>query len=89
MHNKTKHLDIKLFFVRDHNNRSIGVEHINTNNNCADIFTKPLPIDKFKKFVKVLNSREGNSLEEAHLIEDMKVKQLFVYILLLSSSVDV
>jgi hypothetical protein len=42
-HNRTKHIDIRHQFLRDHQQRGdIDVCHISTENRLADIFTKPL-----------------------------------------------
>ena len=41
-HSKTKHIDIKVHFIRDYYKRSvIHLEQIHTDNNVADLFTKP------------------------------------------------
>jgi hypothetical protein len=42
-HNRTKHIDIRHHFLRDHQQRGdIDIYHISTENQLADIFTKPL-----------------------------------------------
>jgi hypothetical protein len=42
-HSRTKHIDIRHHFLRDHQQKGdIEVYHINTENQLADIFTKPL-----------------------------------------------
>ena len=41
-HSKTKHMDIKLHFVR------IEVKYLATNDMIADILTKPVPRQQFK-----------------------------------------
>jgi hypothetical protein len=42
-HSRTKHIDIRHHFLRDHQQRGdINVCHISTENQLADIFTKPL-----------------------------------------------
>jgi hypothetical protein len=42
-HSRTKHIDIRHHFLRDHQQKEdIEVYHINTENQLADIFTKPL-----------------------------------------------
>ena len=49
MHSRTKHIPIKYHFlheqVAEHN---IGLEYVNTKEQIADIFTKPLPREAFK-----------------------------------------
>jgi hypothetical protein len=42
-HCRTKHIDIRHHFLRDHVIKwDIVISHIETNNQLADIFTKPL-----------------------------------------------
>jgi hypothetical protein len=42
-HSRTKHIDIRHHFLRDHEaKRDIELCHVNTENQLADIFTKPL-----------------------------------------------
>jgi hypothetical protein len=41
-HSRTKHIDIRHHFLRDHQQKGdIEVYHISTENQLADIFTKP------------------------------------------------
>lgn len=39
VHAKTKHLDVKLFKVREQNNKTIKIIHIDSENNLSDILT--------------------------------------------------
>jgi hypothetical protein len=42
-HSRTKHIDIRYHFLRDHQQRrDIEIAYVNTNNQLVDIFTKPL-----------------------------------------------
>ena len=42
-HSRTKHIDIRHHFIRDHvNNHDVILEFIDTKHKLADIFTKPL-----------------------------------------------
>ena len=44
MHSKTKHIPIKFHFLRERVlNNIIKLEYVGTQNQIADIFTKPLP----------------------------------------------
>ena len=43
MHSKTKHIAIKYHFVRE----LVRLEYVNSKEQIADIFTKPLPKDAF------------------------------------------
>lgn len=55
VHSKTKTLDIKLHFIRDINNVKIKVTYVPTDEQLADIFTKPLQRDKFNQLLKQIN----------------------------------
>ena len=47
-HSRTKHIEIRHHFIRDHVlNNDICLEFVDTNNQIADIFTKPLSEDRF------------------------------------------
>ena len=51
-HSRTKHIDIRHHFLRDHvQNGDISLEFVNTNNQLADIFTKPLNEERLN-FIK-------------------------------------
>ena len=42
-HSRNKHIDIRYHFLRDHQrNGDIEIAYVNTQNQLADIFTKPL-----------------------------------------------
>ncbi|KXJ74604.1 hypothetical protein RP20_CCG013320 [Aedes albopictus] len=46
---RTKHIDIKYHFLRDHvASGSLNIEPIRTQDQLADIFTKPLEFSRFK-----------------------------------------
>ncbi|KZR96047.1 Uncharacterized protein APZ42_009842, partial [Daphnia magna] len=51
LHPKTKHIDVKYhLFVRDKQTEGIlDVKYVCTNNQLADIFTKPLPAPRFER----------------------------------------
>jgi hypothetical protein len=49
-HKRTKHFDIKNHFIREKiRDKSIVTEYCPTQEMTADMFTKPLPKDKFLK----------------------------------------
>ena len=51
-HSRTKHIDIRHHFLRDHVQiGGISLEFIDTNNQLADIFTKPLNEERLN-FIK-------------------------------------
>jgi len=48
-HGKTKHFNIKLFFVREvQKSGVVSLVYCKTENQVADLFTKPLPVSKFE-----------------------------------------
>ena len=54
-HARTKHIDIRYHFIREAvENKKISVKYVPTDENPADIFTKPLPKAKFRRFVESL-----------------------------------
>ncbi|KAF5822614.1 putative RNA-directed DNA polymerase [Helianthus annuus] len=54
-HSKTKHIDIKVHFIRDCFDRGlITLEQIDTDANAADLFTKPVSSSKFRVLVDFL-----------------------------------
>lgn len=54
-HSRSKHIDIKYHFIRDHFCKGIlKVSYVCTDENLADIFTKALPRVKLEYFVKFL-----------------------------------
>jgi hypothetical protein len=55
-HSRTKHIDIWYHFLRDHQQRGdIEIAYVNTMNQLADIFTKPLDEKTFNKLRNELN----------------------------------
>ena len=54
-HSHTRHIEIKHNFIRDHAlKRNISIEFVNTHNQLANIFTKPLSEDQFCKIRREL-----------------------------------
>ena len=48
-HGKTKHFNIKLFFLREvQKEESVTLVYCKSEDQLADLFTKPLPISKFE-----------------------------------------
>jgi hypothetical protein len=55
-HSRTKHIDIRHHFLRDHQQRGdIDIYHISTENQLANIFTKPLDKKRFCRLRSELN----------------------------------
>lgn len=67
LHGRTKHIDIRYHFIRGLiADGVITLQHCDTLNQVADIFTKALPVEKHEKFramlgVTKLESKEGMS----------------------------
>jgi hypothetical protein len=60
-HSRTKHIDIRHHFLRDHkDNGDIKICQVSTENQLADIFTKPRDDTRFgflRSELNILNSR--------------------------------
>jgi hypothetical protein len=55
-HSRTKHIDIRYHFLRDHQQRwDIEIAYVSTKEQLADIFTKPLDEKTFTKLRNELN----------------------------------
>jgi hypothetical protein len=62
-HSRTKHIDIRHHFLRDHEaKRDIELCHVNTENQLADIFTKPLDETRFCFLRSELNILDSPNL---------------------------
>jgi hypothetical protein len=56
LHGKTKHIEIRYHFIRDHvANGDISLSYVNTKDQLADIFTKPLDEKRFKELRGEIN----------------------------------
>jgi hypothetical protein len=63
-HSRTKHIDIRHHFLRDHQQKGdIEVYHISTENQLADIFTKPLDEKTFCRLRSKLNVLDSRNLD--------------------------
>jgi hypothetical protein len=63
-HSRTKHIDIRHHFIRDHQqNGDISIESIGTEDQLADIFTKPLDEKRFYKLKNELNILDFSNLK--------------------------
>jgi hypothetical protein len=63
-HSRTKHIDIRHHFLRDHQQKGdIEVYHISTENQLADIFTKPLDEKTFCRLCSELNVLDSCNLD--------------------------
>jgi hypothetical protein len=63
-HSRTRHIDIRHHFLRDHQQKGdIEVFHISTENQLADIFTKPLDEKTFCRLRSELNVLDSRNLD--------------------------
>jgi hypothetical protein len=63
-HSRTKHIDIRHHFLRDHQQKGdVEVYHISTKNQLADIFTKPLDEKTFCRLRSKLNVLDSRNLD--------------------------
>jgi hypothetical protein len=63
-HSRTKHIDIWHHFLRDHQQKGdIKVFHVSTENQLADIFTKPLDEKTFCRLRSELNVLDSRNLD--------------------------
>jgi hypothetical protein len=63
-HSRTKHIAIRCHFLRDHQQRrDIEIAYINTKEQLADIFTKPLDEKSFTKLRHELNILDSRSFD--------------------------
>ena len=61
IHSREKHIDIRHHFLRDHVLQGDGeVTFVDTHNQVADIFTKPLAKEPFFKIRRELGSLDEN-----------------------------
>jgi hypothetical protein len=63
-HSRTKHIDIRYHFLRDHQQRGdIEIAYVNTKEQLADIFTKPLDEKTFCKLRNELNILDSQNFD--------------------------
>jgi hypothetical protein len=63
-HSRTKHIDIRYNFLRDHQQKGdIEIAYVNTQNQLADIFTKPLDEKTFSKLRNELNILDSRNFD--------------------------
>jgi hypothetical protein len=55
LHSKTKHIDVRFHFLRDHSKKGdIDLHHIDTHHQLANIFAKPLDQSTFAQLPREL-----------------------------------
>jgi hypothetical protein len=63
-HSRTKHIDIRYHFLRDHQQKvDIKIAYVSTHNQLADIFTKPLDEKTFSKLRNELNILDSRNFD--------------------------
>jgi hypothetical protein len=63
-HSRTKHIDIRHHFLRDHHQKGdIEVFYVSIENQLADIFTKPLDEKTFCRLHSELNVLDSRNLD--------------------------
>ena len=64
MHSRTKHIEFRYHFLRDHVlNSDYCIEFTDSGHQLADIFTKPLARDRFFFIRNELGILDGSSIE--------------------------
>ena len=62
-HERSKHIDVRFHFIRDHvKEGSMELLHVASQDQDADIFTKPLPKLLFDKYKKMIDMTDGKSI---------------------------
>ena len=65
LHSRTKHIEIRHHFLRDHVLKGDCVlEFVDTKNQLANIFTKPLPKDSFYTIRRELGLLDASDLDK-------------------------
>jgi hypothetical protein len=63
-HSRTKHIDIRYHFLRDHQQRrDIEIAYVSTKEQLVDIFTKPLDEKTFSKLRNELNILDSRNFD--------------------------
>ncbi|GJR26844.1 copia protein [Tanacetum coccineum] len=71
-HSRAKHIDIRYHFIKDQvENGIVELYFVRTEYQLADIFTKPLPLERFNFLIKKLGMR-SMSLETLKLLTEEK-----------------
>ena len=69
LHSRTKHIEIRHHFLRDHVLKGDCVlEFVDTKNQLADIFTKPLPKDSFYTIRRELRLLDASDLDKLFVL---------------------
>jgi hypothetical protein len=64
LHSRTKHIEIWHHFLRDHVKKNdVSFEYVDTKDQLADIFSKPLPSEPFLKILRELGILDTSCLK--------------------------
>ncbi|GJV02901.1 hypothetical protein Tco_1336470 [Tanacetum coccineum] len=70
-HSRAKHIDVRYHFIKDQvENRIVELYYVRTEYQLADIFTKPLPRDRFNFLIEKLVMRSMSSKTLKRLAEE-------------------
>jgi len=62
-HERSRHIDVRFHFIRDHVKKgSVELVHVTSQDQVADIFTKPIPKVLFDKYKKVIGMMDGRNI---------------------------
>jgi hypothetical protein len=79
-HSRTKHIDIRHHFLRDHQQKGdIEVFYVSTENQLADIFTKPLDESTFCRLRSELNVLDSWNLDLSIAYMCLMLLIMFLY----------
>jgi hypothetical protein len=63
-HERSKHINVKFHFMREEvKKKNVELIHVTSEDQVADIFTKPLSTMKFKKFKKLLGMKDEKEIK--------------------------
>jgi len=61
-HERSKHIDVRFHFIRDQVKKGkVELVHVASQEQAADIFTKPLPTVLFEKGKMMLGMKDGKN----------------------------
>ncbi|GKD48008.1 hypothetical protein Tco_1276984, partial [Tanacetum coccineum] len=70
-HSRAKHIDVRYHFIKEHvENGIVELYFVQTEYQLADIFTKPLPRERFNFLIEKLGMRSMSSETLKHLSEE-------------------
>lgn len=59
LYSRAKHIEVKHHFIRDHVAKlDVYLQHVDTEDQLADILTKPLHLEQFDSIKEIMNIRD-------------------------------